>query len=70
MKDFGGYAIKISLHGESDWVAELINLPQVNAFGGSPEDALVELHEVWRGYVLSCKMRGDAIPANDSGKEE
>ena len=45
--DFDGFAINIFLDEDGDYLAHLVELPNVSAFGPTPTKALVELKEAW-----------------------
>lgn len=50
------------LSGE-DWLAHLVELPAVSAFGPSTEKALMELDVAWMAAKESYAARGVEIPS-------
>ena len=40
---FDGYAVELFLDEDNDWLAHLVELPGISAFGSTPEKALKEL---------------------------
>ena len=57
--DFDGFAINIFLDEDGDYLAYLVELPNVSAFGSTPTEALVELKEAW-GLMKEC-YRSDGV---------
>ena len=45
--DFDGFAVNIFLDEDGDYLAHLVELPNVSVFGPTPTEALVELKEAW-----------------------
>lgn len=41
------YTIKLYLDEDEDWFAYFVELPEISAFGDSPEEALQELKTAW-----------------------
>jgi predicted RNase H-like HicB family nuclease len=60
---FGGYAVELFLDEDNDWLAHLVALPAISAFGPSAEIALKELDVAWAAARESCAARGVDIPA-------
>ena len=50
------------LTGLGDWLAHLVELPNVSAFGDTPEAALDELYVAWEGMKECYRDDGEAIP--------
>lgn len=50
-------------------IAHFIEIPNISAFGQTPEEALTELEVAWEGVKESCRKHGDAIPMVPSQKE-
>src|SRR5260364_391358 len=44
---FDGFAVNLYLDDEESWLAHFVELPEVSAFGDSPEVALAELASAW-----------------------
>jgi predicted HicB family RNase H-like nuclease len=60
---FEGYAVELFLDEDNDWLAHLVELPGISAFGPSPEKALKELDLAWAAAKESYAARGVEIPA-------
>jgi predicted HicB family RNase H-like nuclease len=63
---FDGYAVELFLDEDNDWLAHLIELPGISAFGPTPEKALKELDVAWAAAKESYAVRGVEIPAAPS----
>ena len=62
---FDGYAVELFLDEDNDWLAHLVELPGISAFGLTPENALKELDIAWAAAKESYAARGLVIPAPD-----
>ncbi len=60
--DWDGFAIKLYLDDQGDWLAHLEELPNVSAFGETPESALDELYVAWFGMKECYRDDGEPIP--------
>lgn len=60
---FDGYAVELFLDEDNDWLAHLVELPGISAFGPTPEKALKELDVAWAAAKESYASRGVEIPA-------
>jgi predicted HicB family RNase H-like nuclease len=60
---FDGYAVELFLDEDNDWLAHLVELPGISAFGPTPEKALKELDLAWQAAKESYAARGVVIPA-------
>jgi predicted RNase H-like HicB family nuclease len=60
---FDGYAVELFLDEDNDWLAHLVELPGISAFGSTPEKALKELDVAWAAAKESIAARGLEIPA-------
>ena len=58
--DFDGFTVNIFLDEAGDYLAHLVELPNVSAFGPTTTDALVELKEAWE-LIKEC-YREDGVP--------
>ncbi len=67
--DFDGFSIELYRQEEGDWIAHFEELPNVSAFGDSPEGALLELNEAWKGIKESYLKHDEPIPVAPSKKE-
>ncbi len=60
---FDGYAVELFLDEDTDWLAHLVELPGISAFGPTPDKALQELDVAWSAATESYAARGVEIPA-------
>jgi len=60
---FDGYAVELFLDEDGDWLAHLVELPGISAFGPTPEKALKELDLAWAAAKESYVAHGVEIPA-------
>ena len=67
--EFDGFSIELFKDEENDWLAHFEELPNVSAFGDSPENALHELKEAWEGIKESYASHNEPIPVAPSKKE-
>lgn len=67
--DFDGYGIQLYQDDDGDWLAHFQELPNISAFGDTPEQALNELRNAWEAVKASYKDRGEAIPAAPARRE-
>ena len=58
--DFDGFAVNIFLDEDGDYLAHLVELPNVSAFGPIPTEALIELKEAWE-LMKEC-YHEDGVP--------
>ena len=66
--DFDGFAVNIFLNEDGDYLAPLVELPNVSAFGPTPAKALVELKEAWE-LMKEC-YREDGVPVPKAPSRE
>ncbi len=66
---FDGYSIHLMLDDEGDYLAYFEELPNISAYGDSPEEALHELKVAWEGMKASYRKHGDPIPIAPSRKK-
>ena len=59
--DFDGFTVNLFLDEDGDYLAHLVELSNVSAFGPTPTKALVELKEAWE-LMKEC-YREDSVPA-------
>ena len=64
--DWDGYTIHLYLDEQGDWLAHLVDMPNVSAFGDTPEAALDELYEAWEGMKECYRADGEEIPVAPS----
>jgi predicted RNase H-like HicB family nuclease len=65
---FDRYAVELFLDEDNEWLAHLVELPGISAFGPTPEKALKELDVAWAAAKESYAARGIDIPA--AGRSE
>lgn len=67
--DWDGYTINIYLDEDQEWLAHLVEMPNVSAFADTPELALDELYMAWEGMKQCYRDDGEAIPIAPSRRE-
>ena len=67
--DFDSFAINLLLDEEGDWLAHFIELPNISAYGNTPEAAISELKIAWAAFKESCQKHGESIPIAPAKKE-
>lgn len=68
-EQFDGFTIRLNQDEDNDWMASFLEMPEVSAFGTSPEDALQELAVAWKGVKESYAKHGEKIPVAPSKKQ-
>lgn len=69
MKDkFDGFAVNLYPEDDGAYLAHLVELPEVSAFGDSPETALKELAAAWRAVKATYKTEGLPVPVAPARK--
>lgn len=64
---FDGYAVELFLDEYNDWLAHLVELPGISAFGSTPEKALKELDVAWAAAKESYVARAWRFPRRPRG---
>lgn len=64
--DWDGYTINLYKDEQNDWLAHLVELPNVSAFGDTPEEALSELYEAYEGMKECYLADGESLPMPSS----
>ena len=59
---FDGFAVKVFLDEDGDYLAHFVEMPNVSAFANTPEDALRELSVAWQGVKESYRKHHEPIP--------
>lgn len=59
---FDGFTVNMFLDEDGEYLAHFVELPNVSAFGESPEEALIELATAWEGVKESYKKHGEKVP--------
>jgi predicted RNase H-like HicB family nuclease len=67
--NFDGHTVNLYLDEDGDWLAHVVDLPNVSAFGDTPEQAIRELGIAWEGIKESYRKRGEPVPVASSGGE-
>lgn len=66
--NFDGFSVSLTLDEDGDWLACLVELPNVSAFAENPDAAIKELHEAWKGVKESYQKNGEDIPVAPKNK--
>ena len=66
---FEGYTVNVFLDEDGEYLAHFVELPNVSAFGESPEEALSELATAWEGVKESYKKHGEQVPLAPARKK-
>jgi predicted HicB family RNase H-like nuclease len=67
--EFDGFSIHLLQDEDNDFIAHLVELPNVSACGSTVEEALLELKEAWDAMKESYRKHKEAIPIAPSRKE-
>lgn len=67
--EFDGFSINLLLDEDGDWLAHFIELPNVSAFAATPQRALAELAQAWKGIKESYQATGLPVPVAPSRKQ-
>ena len=60
--DFDGFMVNIFLDEDGDYLAHLVELPNVSAFGPTPTEALRELKTAWELMKECYQEDGEPAP--------
>ena len=60
--DFDGFMVNVFFDEDGDYLAHLVELPNVSAFGATPVEALNELKTAWELMKECYRMDGEPIP--------
>ncbi|HTW95751.1 MAG TPA: type II toxin-antitoxin system HicB family antitoxin, partial [Tepidisphaeraceae bacterium] len=66
--DFDGFTVSVTLDEDGDWLASLVELPNVSAFSDTPEKAVDELRIAWKGVKTSYRKHGEPLPVAPAKK--
>ncbi len=69
MIDFDSWTVNVFLDDDGEYLAHFVEMPNVSAFGESPEEALKELAVAWEGVKASFQKHNEAIPLAPARKE-
>jgi predicted HicB family RNase H-like nuclease len=59
---FDGYGVELFVDDDGDWLAHFAEMPNISAFGPTPEKALSELATAWRLVKEAYEQEGQPIP--------
>ena len=59
---FDGFTVNLFFDEDGDYLAHLVELPNVSAFGATPTEALEELKTAWELMKECYQMDGEPIP--------
>jgi predicted HicB family RNase H-like nuclease len=69
MKDkFDGFAVNLLPDEDGAYVAHFVELPEVSAFGDTPESALKQLASAWRAVKATYRSRKLPVPVAPARK--
>ncbi len=60
--DFDGFMVNVFYDEDGDYLAHLVELPNVSAFGPTPAEALAELKTAWELMKECYQEDGEPIP--------
>lgn len=60
--DFDGFMINVFFDEDGDYLAHLVELPNVSAFGATPSEALDELKIAWELMKECYQADGEPLP--------
>ncbi|MDJ0660565.1 MAG: type II toxin-antitoxin system HicB family antitoxin [Crocosphaera sp.] len=60
--DFDGFVINLYVDEQGDWLAHFQKLPNISAFGDSPQEALEELKGAWEMVKEDYQDKQQQIP--------
>ena len=60
--DFDGFMVNVFFDEDGDYLAHLVELPNVSAFGATPAEALSELKTAWELMKECYREDGEPIP--------
>ena len=69
LDDFDGFMVNVFFDEDGDYLAHLVELPNVSAFGATPAEALNELKTAWELMKECYQMDGEPIPKAPSRNE-
>ncbi len=60
--NFDGFVINLYVDEQGDWLAHFQELPNISAFGDSPQEALEELKVTWEMVKEDYQEKQQEIP--------
>ena len=64
--EFDGFMVNVFFDEDGDYLAHLVELPNVSAFGATPAEALNELKTAWKLMKECYYEDGEPIPKSPS----
>ena len=65
---FDGFTIELYQDEDNDFTAHFLEMPNISAFGNTPEQALIELQTAWKLVKEDYRESGETIPVAPSRK--
>ena len=66
--DFDGFTINLYFDEQGDWLAHFQEMPNISAFGDTPQEALEELQNAWELVKEDYQEKGKEIPVSTKHK--
>ena len=60
--NFDGFIINLYVDEQGDWLAHFQEMPNISAFGDTPQEALEELKIAWELVKEDYQQKNQAIP--------
>ena len=60
--NFDGFVINLYVDEQGDWLAHFQEMPNISAFGDTPQEALEELKIAWELVKEDYQQKGQEIP--------
>ena len=60
--DFDKFTINLYVDENNDWLCHFVEMPNISAFGDTPEEALMELQTTWEMVKEDFIVKGLEIP--------
>ena len=60
--NFDGFVINLYVDEQGDWLAHFQELPNISAFGDTPQGALEELKFAWELVKEDYQQKGRTVP--------
>ena len=60
--NFDGFTISLYVDEQEDWLAYFQEMPNISAFGDTPQQALEELKVAWELVKEDYREKGNEIP--------
>ncbi|WP_027404463.1 type II toxin-antitoxin system HicB family antitoxin [Aphanizomenon flos-aquae] len=67
--NFNGFTINLYIDEQGDWLAHFQEIPNISAFGDTPEEALQELKLAWELVKEDYQQKGKEIPFAPVGRK-